>query len=137
MPDDAARIRNALSERIREGMQFAGKRAFIYGCIYYSTKASLITLSALTSAKALGNINFIEPLQGWAALAVTIIAGLDTWLKPSIKYSAYYEYDDEFRRIDSDLVTITSDDPKQIEKLVKIRSELERIRERHRKLVFP
>lgn len=112
MPDDAARIRNALSERIRESMQFAGKRAFIYGCIYYSTKASLIALSALTSAKALGNINFIGPLQGWAALAVTIIAGLDTLLKPSIKYSDYYEYDDEFRRLDSDLVTIPSDDSK-------------------------
>jgi hypothetical protein len=90
-------------------------------------------LSVLDSTKALGSETTVGELQAYFALIVAILTSLDTWLKPGAKYRTHYEYDDEYRRLQNQILLLKPDDISKIESL---RAELERVRERYRKALF-
>jgi hypothetical protein len=82
-----------------EAVTYAQGRTKVWSRTYYLTRSALIIFSALTSAQAIKALGGIESLQPGFALAVTILAGFDSWLKPGDKYRAAYTAVDDFNQI--------------------------------------
>jgi hypothetical protein len=119
-----------LRTSIRGSLGFAYKRAIIFGAGYYITRVSLIVLSALASAKAVGIAGEIDNLQSVFSLRVAILAALDTGLKIGERYRVHYQYDDQYRDLRDKLALVAPDNTAE---LSKIAAELADTRAKYRK----
>jgi hypothetical protein len=136
MADPAQQIRKQLEDSIAHSISYSIKRAITWSVIYHSSRASMIVLSAIASAKAWGGSDVMTVWQAYAALVVAILAALDTWIQPGAKYRIHYEYDDEHRRLQDELGAIPIGDPDETSELQKLMKEREKVRERYRKALF-
>lgn len=77
-------------------IKFSGRRAFIWGCLYYAMRSAIIMLGVLTTVSGVEQLSFLSGKQALFAALVTLLTALDSWLKPDIKYRAYYVANDEY-----------------------------------------
>lgn len=98
-----------LSTRVNELIQFSKKRAVAYNVIYRSLRVCIIVLSALTAGAAkYGSANSGVPRTAtpYLAIAVAILASLDSWLKPGKIYWEHYRFNDLYIAAQSRLALI-------------------------------
>ena len=123
-----------LKADIDEAVTYAQGRTKVWSRIYYVTRSALIIFSALTSAQAIKALGGIESLQPGFALAVTILAGFDSWLKPGDKYRAAYTAVDDFNQIRQKTEFVDVSDKTVIDSLL---VEYEKLTSKLRGAVFP
>jgi hypothetical protein len=117
-----------------EGSDYCYRRVRIWGPIYYVGRSMLILFSALTSAQALGAIAGLKEMQGVFALLVTLLAAFDAWLKPSAKYRALFQANDEYTELSQKVTATAGDDIKAIHAL---QDEYRQINARLRQVITP
>jgi hypothetical protein len=136
MSDAVGTIRSGLNANIHHGITYAYRRAVAWSVIYHISRATIIVLSAFTSAKAIGAVEVLGHWQGYSAFLVAVLASLETWLKPEARYRVFYEFDDEYRRLANSLLIIPVGDPAEITKLTALTGEFEKVRIRFRQALF-
>jgi hypothetical protein len=98
-----------------EGVYYCYTRATRWAIVYYLARGSLLVFSALTSAQALEALAFMHVAQPVFALLVTIIASLDTWLKPGDKYRTLYIANDEYNQLRQELEFVDANDKASVD----------------------
>ena len=99
-----------------------------YGATYYTVRIILIIASAIVAASENLAGSVLNALGDWVpalALLVAILTAIDTWLKPSQKWSGFMDSRDKM----ADLI-LRKDDG---EPPAKVRAELLQLRKEHRK----
>ena len=99
-----------------------------YGVTYYTVRIILIIASAIVAASANLEGSVLSDLVRWVpalALLVAILTAIDTWLKPSQKWSGFLDSRDKL----ADLI-LRKDDG---EPASTVRAELLELRKEHRK----
>jgi hypothetical protein len=81
---------------LEKSIKFTGRRAFAWGCIYYVMRSAIIIFGVLTSASYVEQLKFIGGDKTLFAGLVTLLTAVDSWLKPDVKYRAFYVANDEF-----------------------------------------
>jgi hypothetical protein len=117
-----------------EAVQYAQGRTKVWSLLYYATRSALIVFSVLTSAQAITAFGGMDRLQAAFALAVTILAGFDSWLKPGDKYRAAYTAVDDFNQIRQKTEFI---DPTDKARIAELLTEYEVLNGKLRAALFP
>jgi hypothetical protein len=136
MANGTADLRSRLEKNLKNRIAFAWGRAVIWSWLYHLGRVLIIVLSAVTAAKAIDQLGKLAEWQGYFALTVAVLTALDSWAKPQLKYRTHYKYDDEYRRLQSQLDLISDNDPELATKLDALREELEKVRQQYRNELF-
>jgi hypothetical protein len=122
---------DVLQAILNDCIAFSGKRAKIFGALYYSLRVALIVLSACAAAKG---IAFLEHNAAWLSLFVAIGTTLDTWLQPGVRYKGHYTYNDKYRALKADLFFVKREDEARLTAMNEAWKSMD---EEYRKTVLP
>ena len=114
----ASLLHDELRRQIRSYVTFSGKHAGVFSVFYYIFRPATLGLAIATTAAS----SLLSPKNSCITLLaglVTLVAALDSWLKPQVKWKLHDETNDEFSLMLLRLASIGNEDLPALEGLGK------------------
>jgi hypothetical protein len=120
-------------ERVAESIQYSRRLAIVYSWIYRVTRGLIIVLSACAASSLTRNSGRLpHDLAPVLSLIVSILAGLEAWLKPGAIYRAHNRFNDVYIGLESRLSLLGANDSSSLKDLL---SELDKADAQYREAI--